>query len=59
MRDDGFYGEPMNITDQLKYKYQIVPDGNMAPSSRMVATMYTGSVIFKQDSPSVEVCGMG
>jgi hypothetical protein len=51
----------LNMTDSelslaalLRYKYNVVPDGNAAPSSRLAAHLGLSSVIFKQESPTHE-----
>jgi hypothetical protein len=37
-----------------RYKYVVAADGTVAPSSRMVALLQTGSVLLKQESPYTE-----
>jgi hypothetical protein len=46
--------EELPMSEILKYKYAVVPDGNAAPSSRLALHLGLSSVILKQDSPTHE-----
>ena len=37
-----------------RYKYNIIVDGNAAPSQRLASMLQSGSTLLKQESPSVE-----
>lgn len=41
---------PLPMSNWTKFKYQIVLDGNVSPSSRMATLMQSGSVLLKQNS---------
>lgn len=46
-----YLGKSMNVYEQLRYKYQILIDGNTCSFSRAYWQLLSGSLIFKQDSP--------
>ena len=42
------------MSDFLKYKYVVVNDGNMAPSSRLSIFLHSGCLLLRQETPSIE-----
>ena len=54
IRACGGHSEPVNMSDFLKYRYIIVNDGNMAPSSRLSIFLQSGSLLLKQETPAIE-----
>lgn len=49
-----YFDQPESICSQLRYKYQILIDGNSAPYSRTYWQLFSNSVIFKQDSDHIQ-----
>ncbi len=52
--DLGFMGNYLSIADHIKYKYQILVDGNTSAYSRAVWELFSNSLIFKHDSPHIQ-----
>ena len=38
----------------ISYKYNVILDGNAAPSQRMAALLQSGSTLLRQETPSIE-----
>lgn len=44
----------LTVQDQIRYKYQILVDGNTAAWSRAIWQLFSNSVIFKQESTNIQ-----
>lgn len=51
LTDGGFISGWMTVEDQMRYRYQILVDGNSATWCRTYWQLFSGSLIFKQKSP--------
>lgn len=49
-----YFSESLKITEHLKYKYQILADGNSCAYARAYWQLFSNSVIFKHNSPNVQ-----
>lgn len=49
-----YIGNTLSIEDHMKYKYQIMIDGNSAPWTRGFWQLHSNSVIFKQESNYIQ-----
>ncbi|KAG1655117.1 hypothetical protein FOA52_007270 [Chlamydomonas sp. UWO 241] len=50
----GVMGDTIPMHEWLNYKYIVVNDGNLAPSSRSTSFMHSGSVLLWQESHTLE-----
>jgi len=51
---NGFFGKTIPISQHLKYKYQVLIDGNSCAYSRAYWELFSGTVIFKQTSDNIQ-----
>lgn len=49
-----FCGDYKSVYDHLKYKYQVLVDGNTCAYSRAIWQLFSNCVIFKQESPNIQ-----
>ena len=49
-----YFGASESISSQIKYKYQMLIDGNSAAYSRAYWQLFSNSVIFKQESNEIQ-----
>jgi hypothetical protein len=49
-----YFAPPLNVREQLKYKYQILIDGNTCAYSRFFWQLFSDGLIIKQDSPDIQ-----
>ena len=50
----GYFGESFPIRDHLRYKYQLLVDGNSCAYGRAYWQLFSQCVVFKQESPAVQ-----
>lgn len=50
----GYHGDTVSVTDHLKYKYQILIDGNTCAYTRAFWQLFSDCVIFKQSSDNIQ-----
>jgi len=46
--------QPPCLPNPFSYKYNIVVDGNAAPSQRLAVMLQSGSTLLRQETPSIE-----
>jgi hypothetical protein len=54
MLSEGFGGNFLSIQEQLRYKYQILVDGNSSAYSHAYWTYLSSSVVFKEESKEIQ-----
>lgn len=54
LEQEGYVGDTVSVVDHLKYKYQILIDGNTCAYSRAFWQLYSNCAIFKQTSPNIQ-----
>lgn len=54
LKELGYTGKSLDISEHMRYKYQILIDGNSASWTRCYWQLHANSVIFKQNSPYVQ-----
>ncbi len=50
----GYFGNALLLQDHMRYKYQILVDGNTCAYSRAYWQLFCNSLMFKQDSPNIQ-----
>lgn len=54
LKNEGYVGECLSIAEHLKYKYQILIDGNSCAYSRAYWQLFSNSLILKQESADIQ-----
>lgn len=49
-----YFGSSIPVTEHLRFKYQILVDGNSCAYSRAFWQLFSNCVIFKQESPNIQ-----